>query len=40
MERVKNATIHQVDEQVAVNELGKLAEIYYLILQNLLLKPL
>lgn len=37
---VKNATIHQVDEQVAVNELGKLAEIYYLILQNLLLKPL
>lgn len=35
---VKNATIHQIDECVDVEDLGKLAAIYGRILQNLLLK--
>ena len=34
---VRNATIHQIDECVAVEDLGKLAAIYEQILQNLLL---
>ncbi|WAI88514.1 Succinyl-diaminopimelate desuccinylase [Psychrobacter sp. SC65A.3] len=34
---VRNATIHQVDEKVEVDDLGKLAQIYEGILENLLL---
>ena len=34
---VRNATIHQVDEKVEVDDLGKLAQIYEKILENLLL---
>ena len=34
---VRNATIHQVDEKVEVGDLGKLAQIYEGILENLLL---
>ncbi|MGP4789923.1 succinyl-diaminopimelate desuccinylase [Psychrobacter sp. 1Y11] len=34
---VRNATIHQVDERVEVDDLGKLAQIYEGILENLLL---
>ena len=34
---VRNATIHQVDEKVEVDDLGKLAQIYENILENLLL---
>jgi len=34
---VRNATIHQVDEKVEVNDLGKLAQIYEGILEGLLL---
>lgn len=34
---VKNATIHQIDESVEVADLGKLAQIYEKILENLLL---
>ncbi|HAR76597.1 MAG TPA: succinyl-diaminopimelate desuccinylase [Psychrobacter sp.] len=34
---VRNATIHQVDEKVEVDDLGKLAQIYERILENLLL---
>jgi succinyl-diaminopimelate desuccinylase len=34
---VRNATIHQIDECVEVEDLGKLAAIYEQILQNLLL---
>lgn len=33
---VRNATIHQVDERVELEDLGKLAQIYAQILQNLL----
>lgn len=36
---VRNATIHQVDEKVEVDDLGKLAQIYEGILENLLLAP-
>ncbi|MGE6327918.1 succinyl-diaminopimelate desuccinylase [Psychrobacter pacificensis] len=35
---VRNATIHQVDEKVEVDDLGKLAQIYEGILENLLLE--
>ncbi len=35
---VRNATIHQVDERVEVEDLGKLAQIYEQILINLLVK--
>ena len=35
---VRNATIHQVDEKVEVDDLGKLARIYEGILENLLLE--
>ena len=34
---VRNATIHQVDEKVEVDDLGKLAQIYENILEGLLL---
>lgn len=34
---VRNATIHQVDEKVEIDDLGKLAQIYEGILENLLL---
>ena len=34
---VRNATIHQVDEKVEVDDLGRLAQIYEKILENLLL---
>ncbi|AAZ18422.1 succinyldiaminopimelate desuccinylase [Psychrobacter arcticus 273-4] len=34
---VRNATIHQVDEKVEVDDLGRLAQIYERILENLLL---
>ena len=34
---VRNATIHQVDEKIEVDDLGKLAQIYEGILENLLL---
>ena len=34
---VRNATIHQVDEKVEVDDLGRLAQIYEGILKNLLL---
>ena len=34
---VRNATIHQVDEKVEVDDLGKLAQIYEGILENILL---
>ncbi len=34
---VRNATIHQIDEKVEVDDLGKLAQIYEGILENLLL---
>ena len=34
---VRNATIHQVDEKVEVDDLGRLAQIYEGILENLLL---
>lgn len=34
---VRNATIHQVDEKVEVDDLGKLAQIYEVILEKLLL---
>ena len=34
---VRNATIHQVDEKVELDDLGKLAQIYEGILENLLL---
>ena len=37
---VRNATIHQVDEKVEVDDLGKLAQIYEGILENLLLENL
>lgn len=35
---VRNATIHQVDEKVEVDDLGKLAQIYEGVLENLLLE--
>ena len=34
---VRNATIHQVDEKVEIDDLGRLAQIYEGILENLLL---
>jgi succinyl-diaminopimelate desuccinylase len=34
---VRNATIHQVDERVELEDLGKLTHIYAQILQNLLI---
>ena len=34
---VRNATIHQVDEKVEIDDLGRLAQIYESILENLLL---
>ena len=34
---IRNATIHQVDEKFEVDDLGKLAQIYERILENLLL---
>jgi succinyl-diaminopimelate desuccinylase len=34
---VRNATIHQIDEKVEVDDLGRLAQIYEKILENLLL---
>ena len=34
---VRNATIHQVDEKIEIDDLGRLAQIYEEILENLLL---
>ena len=34
---VRNATIYQVDEKIELDDLGKLAQIYEGILENLLL---